>query len=529
MLKRKFIDWLENHRGFVIVMFCLPMSFIFDLYLKVKHNILSYFFSAPLKHNDRVRAIQRDINRWNNLSKHDKKLLCTARPNWLSLSTTFFQKKNCHRISIPLYDILKLDEEQMVVKVEPMVTVRDVTKYLVSRGYTLAVTLEIGDATCGGLGMAVGMTTYSHNVGLYQESVKSYDIVVADGSLINVTADNEHRDLFYCLPWSHGTLGFLVALELKVIPIKPFVHLRYYPVHGQKKYCDEMRKLSGANDKSALTPDFLEATVFNKNKAVIMVGNFAEACPKSKKINNVARWYKPWFYKHVETFCNGGGEEYIPLEHYLLRHNRSIFWVVEDMIPFGNHPLFRFFLGWLCPPKPAFLKFSTTPGIRAMTFTKQVFQDIVLPMTVMENSIDLAEELFDTYPILIYPCRIYDHGVHAGQLRPPTSEQMCPYADYGMFYDLGVYGVPGKVKRHERYDAVYAMRRMEKFIRDSGGYSFLYADIFMTRAEFEEMFDLTLYEKCRQHYQAEGAFPHLFNKVKPEVDVFKIGKSCAQN
>ena len=50
------------------------------------------------------------------------------------------------------------------------------------------------------------------------------------------------------------------------------------------------------------------------------------------------------------------------------------------MIPFGNHPLYLYLLGWMLPPKPAFMKFTTTPVIRAMTFTKQVFQDIVLPM-----------------------------------------------------------------------------------------------------------------------------------------------------
>jgi delta24-sterol reductase len=66
-----------------------------------------------------------------------------------------------------------------------------------------------------------------------------------------------------------------------------------------------------------------------------------------------------------------------------MRHNRSIFWVVADMIPQGNHPLFRALLGWMMPPKIAFLKFSTTPMVRKMTFTLQVFQDIVLPMSAM--------------------------------------------------------------------------------------------------------------------------------------------------
>jgi hypothetical protein len=31
-------------------------------------------------------------------------------------------------------------------------------------------------------------------------------------------------------------------------------------------------------------------------------------------------------------------------------------------------------LGWLCPPKPAFLKYTTTQAIREMTFAKQVIE-----------------------------------------------------------------------------------------------------------------------------------------------------------
>ena len=40
----------------------------------------------------------------------------------------------------------------MTVRVEPMVSVGDITRYLIPKGYTLAVTLEIADASLGGLG-----------------------------------------------------------------------------------------------------------------------------------------------------------------------------------------------------------------------------------------------------------------------------------------------------------------------------------------------------------------------------------------
>lgn len=165
-----------------------------------------------------------------------------------------------------------------------------------------------------------------------------------------------------------------------------------------------------------------------------------------------------------------------------------------------------------------------------MTFAKQVFQDIVLPLNKLKEQVNVATELFDTFPLLVYPCRIYDHNRGAqGQLRSPPKTLLVPGTNYAIFNDLGVYGIPGAIKRREPYNPTKAMREMEKFTRDVGGYSFLYADIFMSESEFEEMFDLTLYRQVREKYKADGAFPTLFDKVKPEVDVISIGEKYALN
>lgn len=462
------------------------------------------------------------MQQWNKLPEESRKLLCTSRANWLSLSTTFFPKDQCQKIPVDLFDILELDEENFAVTVEPMVTVGDITHYLIPKGYTLAVTLEIADATLGGLAMGTGMTTHSHKVGLYHESVVSYTVVLSDGSLVKATQE-ENTDLYRALPWSHGSLAFLVALTLKIVKIKPYIKMRYIPIEGQQNYCNAIRKYCGAEKDSFDISDYVEATVFARDKAVVMLGEYSDYDP-SLPVNHVARWYKPWFYKYTETMLQQGEHtELIPLREYLLRHNRAIFWVVESMIPFGNHPLFRLFFGWLLPPKPAFLKFSTTPGVRAYTFTKQVFQDIVLPIKELEKQIDISEKLFDLYPLLIYPCRIYDHGPHSGQITLRNRDYIVPGTDYAMYNDLGVYGVPGHINKKKPYNPVRAMRKIEEFTRNVGGWSFLYADIFMARDEFEEMFDLALYERVRRKYHAENAFPHLYDKVKPEIDVMKVG------
>uniref|UniRef100_A0A1I7X9W9 Delta(24)-sterol reductase n=1 Tax=Heterorhabditis bacteriophora TaxID=37862 RepID=A0A1I7X9W9_HETBA len=354
---------------------------------------------------------------WRKLS--NKKLLCTARSNWLSLSTTFFNKKSCHQITIDLHEVIFLDKENLTVTVEPNVTVRDICKYLIPKGYALAVTLEVGDATLGGLAFGVGMTTHSHKVGLYQETIISYEVVTASGDVVTVTAQNEHADLFYCLPWSHGTLAFLVALKLKIIRVKPYVKITYIPCHSQEEYCNRMMKLSGALDKDHCVPDFLEATIFTRDKAVILAGNFEE-------VDTWEKWFRP-------------------------------------------------------DQKLNYLK---------------VFQDIVMPLSTLKEQVNTSERLFNIYPLLVYPCRVYDHQRgHQGQLRPPPCNLLVPGTNYAMFNDLGVYGIPGFVRRKEPYIPTYSMRAMEKFTREVGGYSFLYADLFMTEDEFNKMFDMTLYEK----------------------------------
>ena len=37
---------------------------------------------------------------------------------------------------------------------------------------------------------------------------------------------------------------------------------------------------------------------------------------------------------------------------------RSIFWEIQDIIPFGNNILFRYLFGWLIPPKVSLLKLT---------------------------------------------------------------------------------------------------------------------------------------------------------------------------
>ncbi len=46
-----------------------------------------------------------------------------------------------------------------------------------------------------------------------------YEIVVADGSVMTCSKD-ENSDLYYAIPWSYGTFGFLTAIDVMIVPYK---------------------------------------------------------------------------------------------------------------------------------------------------------------------------------------------------------------------------------------------------------------------------------------------------------------------
>jgi len=75
---------------------------------------------------------------------------------------------------------------------------------------------------------------------------------------------------------------------------------------------------------------FIECLAFSPNDSVLMVGNLTDKADRSK-INEIGKYYKPWFYKHVESFLDKKGPvvEYIPLRDYYHRHTRSFFWASE--------------------------------------------------------------------------------------------------------------------------------------------------------------------------------------------------------
>ena len=67
--------------------------------------------------------------------------------------------------------------------------------------------------------MGGGIESTSHKYGLWQNICLKYELVLSDGTITTCTRD-ENSDLFYAIPWSYATLGFLTAVDIMIIPFK---------------------------------------------------------------------------------------------------------------------------------------------------------------------------------------------------------------------------------------------------------------------------------------------------------------------
>ncbi len=493
------LNFLIKYRGVFVVLFILPASLVFKAWMGARNRLVFWLNSAPDKHHEKVARVQEQVKAW--MKETGGKIpMCTARPGWQAMSLKQGNYKKTHyQINTNLQDILEIDKDKGTVRVEPMVNMGQITAALNPLGWTLAVVPELDALTVGGLVNGFGIESSSHKYGLFQHICKSFEIVTADGELVKCSPE-ENAEMFYAIPWSYGSLGFLVCAELAIIPAKKYVHLTYLPIKSRDEF---IRRFTDESNKPFNRAyDFVEGLMFSEQEGVLMLGHFSDSVPKGKHENAINHFWKPWFYEHVRSFLKKDvpEEEWIPLRHYYHRHTRSFFWEMEQIIPFGNQAWFRYLLGWMSPPDISLLKLSETEAIHELYDTYHMDQDFLVPISSLEQSLVTFHQEVNYYPLWLCPMKVFDTPIR-GMVNPTKNEQM--------FVDIGIYGEPSV----ENYQAEITTRKLEKFVRDLGGFQALYADTYQTREELRQMFDHTLLDKLRNQTNALKAFPEPFDKV----------------
>ncbi|ORZ41590.1 hypothetical protein BCR44DRAFT_1457128 [Catenaria anguillulae PL171] len=518
-------DFVTNYRAIFVTLVINPICLAWDVVgnVEVRRAI----------HEERVRHVQQQVK---DLVAQGATRLCTARPGFLVMSVRApnYKKKWAGVDVQALRDVIEIDEEREVVIVEPGCTMGRLSRELISRGWTIQVLPELDELTVGGLINGFGIETSSHKYGLFQHTCTAFEVVLPSGELLRCDKDN-HTDLFSAIPWSHGTIGFLTAAEIKLVRAHPYVRLEYRPCMTAKDASNTFEQACRDN-----AHDFVESLVYSRNTAVVMTGKMVPRVPKGEVLNEIGKWYKPWFFAHVQGFLSKPRKdtpyvECIPLRDYYHRHTRSIFWEMKDIVPKGNSAWYRWLFAWAGPPKVALLKLSSTGKIHEYWVTKHVVQDLLVPMITLDTALDFFHRELDVYPLWLCPMRMLSPAEDLLALRrdPSPTLRQCiaerggkkvapdqpvttpkgsftpPHPCDQLYVDVGAYGVP----RAPGFHHVRTLEKIEAFVRSVQGFSACYADIVGTRDEFRQMFDHRNYDAVREKYGATKLLPEVHEKV----------------
>lgn len=513
--------FFNRHQQWVVGLVVMPTSFIHSSFHSLLRRAKGWGPKPTLdqvreQHGERVERVRRDVEQWSQLPEATRPAIRTDRSGAASHSVRTADKSGAHRVGMQDFDqILGIDLARGVVTVEPFVTVGALTSYLLQHDRMLEATLEMEDATLGGLALTQGMTTHSHRCGLVHDTVQRYELVTGRGERIEATP-TENRDVYDAAGFSHGSLGFLTALDLTIVPASRELLVTY-------TQCTSIADLHARYEDAILNTDafFLEAIAYSKSHAVLIQGDLlteqtrADAQSRGVRINKQGRWYKTWFFRHAEQ-APDGHQEFMPMRDYLMRHDRSMCMTMLQIFPAANHPLIRWPLGWMLPPKVTFLKAMRPASTRVDVAKEQIYQDLAIPMNRLVEMLELVDDRIGIFPLLVYPCLVKDRGgfISVPEGRPAPDESGVKQQ---VFLNLGIYGTPAAVTRGDKtYNVISETRAILAKVRDIGGFQHSYCDVFQTREEFYDMFNDGLATQVRSRIGSD-ALQEVYEKVRLEI------------
>lgn len=388
--------------------------------------------------------------------------------------------------------VLSVEPQSRVIDTEGMVTYEKLADATLLHGLMPAVVPQLKSITIGGAVGGIGIESSSFRYGLPHETVLEMEVLLGSGDVILCTPNNEHRDLFYGLANSYGTLGYILRLKIKGIPVKPFVRLTHIKCHGAQ---DFFARLADACEGSS---DFVDGVVFSPSEHVLVLGEFCDEAPYTSDYT-----YLDIFYQSIRN----RSEDYLTVRDYLWRWDTDWFWCSKNL-----HVQNGFMRRLLGPGRlnsisyQKVMRWNTRVGLtRAINrltgiHRESVIQDVDIPIEHAPEFLAFFEQTIGIRPVWICPAH---HAPNGGDypLFPMRADTL--YVNFG-FWD--------GVKTRQEHPKGHFNRLIEKEVARLGGIKSLYSDSFYERDEFEGIYGGEAYKNLKRRYDPEDQLKDLYEK-----------------
>ena len=388
--------------------------------------------------------------------------------------------------------LLEVDSHEQTIVTEGMVTYGDLVDACLEYGLIPAVVPQLKSITIGGAVAGIGIESTSFRHGLPHESVLEMDVLLADGSVVTCTPQNEHSELYFGLPNSYGTFGYVLRLKTRALPVKPYVeieHTRYGNVEEFFIAIDEIRRSE---------IDFLDGSVFAPDECYLTTGKFTDTAPYTSDYT-----YLDIYYRSIRT----RSMDYLTVKDYIWRWDTDWFWCSKNL--YVQNDFLRRLVGKKRLNSTTYTsvmrwnsKWGITRRLNKLTgyHSESVIQDIDIPIA---NAPEFLEFLFQEIGVL--PIWICPVGTSANSARFPLfkMDSETTYVNFG-FWD-------GTKTRERRPDG-YLNRKIERKTIELDGKKSLYSDSYFDEDEFWKIYDSVFYWQLKRKYDPGNKFLNLYDK-----------------
>jgi len=440
------------------------------------------------------------------VSNHESKLarlraeLAAGGPNGIGLAkntSNLFRDREAQvrpRVDLSGFnEVVEVDTARSSVAAEGMTTYADLVAATLARGVMPCVVPQLKSITLGGAAAGVGIEASSFRYGLVHDTLLALDVLLADGSIVTCTPDNEHRDLFYGFPNSYGTLGYALKVTARTVPVKPYVRIEHVRYADPNAYFADLEARCRAKDA-----DFIDGTVFSAGEMVITSGRFADSAPYTSDYT-----YEHIYYRSIRE----RSDDYLTVHDYIWRWDTDWFWCSKNLGV--QNPVVRRLVGRERLNSTTYAKVmrwnSKWGFTRAFSRLRgktpeSVIQDVDIPIARASEFLAFFLAEVGVLPVWICPIGGYHDEAKFPLYRV---DPKILYVNFG-FWDV----VEDKVKR----EPGHYNRRIERKVAELGGVKSLYSDSYYPEDEFWRLYDKGAYDALKARYDPKARFRNLYEK-----------------
>lgn len=390
--------------------------------------------------------------------------------------------------------VLSIDIQNKTAVVEAMIRFEDLVTETLKYNLLPPVVPQLKTITLGGAVSGVGIEASSFQYGLVHETVLEMEVMLADGKIVTCTPTNKYKDLFFALPNSYGTLGYILKIKIKLVETKKYVKVSHHKYNNSNKYFTDLARF--CNDKKH---DFVDGVVFDERNMYISTAQFVDNVPNVSDYKYMQIYYKSILEKK---------EDYLTIHDYIWRWDTDWFWC-SKIFGMQNKAL-RLLLGKFMLGSKSYWKIARfeekykTRSRIEKTFTgkvkptESVVQDVCIPIENCERFLKFFHDEIGIKPIWICPFQAYD------EKKSFTLFNLDPKK---LYVDFGFWDVVTTDKSKGYYNKLIELK-----VEEFRGKKSLYSESYYDRDKFWQIFNGTKYDNLKKKYDPNNNFSDLYTK-----------------